>query len=253
MNENPYKLPADQFWSNRILFRTEVGSTAHGTGIDGQEDYDEIGIIYETFSEITALNPIEDNYLWRPGRKPTERSRPGDWDLMLYTARKWCRLAVAGNPSILVSLFGPRVQTTAEGLSLLDNHKWFWSEQARPRFLGYAKSQRERLMGVRGGKHTNRPELIEKYGFDTKYAMHMLRLGFQGIEYMHTGKLVLPMNDERGDYLRAVRLGEIKLEDVLCMAEINEDNLKHLTSDAPEKPDYNAVNKWLAQLAKNHQ
>ena len=93
---NPYRLPADQPWSSRILFRTEVGSTAHGTGIDGHEDYDEIAV------------------MWEP-----------------------------------------------------------------------------------------------------------LRLGYQGIEYLLTGRIVLPMVDERGDHLRAPSVrGEIPLEEVLVAAEV---------------------------------
>src|SRR5688572_31106775 len=43
---------------------------------------------------------------------------------------------------------------------------------------------------------SHRPELEEMYGFDTKYAMHMLRLGFQGVELLTTGRLNLPMRSE---------------------------------------------------------
>ena len=247
---NPYTLPADKAWASRILFRTEVGSTAHGTGINGQEDYDEIGIMWQPISSLIGLETFSETIVYRPGRKPTERSGPGDWDLTVYSARKWCKLAADGNPSILISLFGPRVQVTERGLELLDNYQWFWSEKARPRFLGYAKAQRERLLGVRGGRHTNRPELVEEFGFDTKYAMHALRLGFQGIEFMQTGRIVLPMDDERGDYLRNVRLGQVNHEDVISMSYHLEEQLKDLWSDAPPEPNYNAINKWLISLAK---
>jgi len=244
---NPYQLP-DTEWASRMLFRTEVGSTAHGTGVDGMEDYDEIGVISEPIMSLVGLHQEQQTVVYRPGRTDTERSGPGDWDLTVYTARKWCRLTADGNPSLLVSLFGPRVQTTENGLALLGNPQWFWSQKARPRFLGYAKAQRERLLGIRGGAHTNRPELVAEHGYDTKYAMHMLRLGYQGIEFMLTGKIALPMEDGRGDHLRAVRRGEVSKDDVGGAALGLEHQLKHLSSDAPDEPDYRAIDGWLLSL-----
>jgi hypothetical protein len=43
------------------------------------------------------------------------------------------------------------------------------------------------------GAHTNRPELVAVHGYDTKYAMHALRLGLQGIELLSTGRITLPV------------------------------------------------------------
>jgi len=41
----------------------------------------------------------------------------------------------------------------------------------------YMKAQADRLLGVRGGGHGpcgggQRPELLEAFGYDTRYAMH---------------------------------------------------------------------------------
>jgi hypothetical protein len=67
-------------------------------------------------------------------------------------------------------------------------------------FLGCAKAaplimQRQRLVGERGQRDVNRVELIERFGYDTKYAMHMLRLGHQGVEFLESGRLTLPIRD----------------------------------------------------------
>ena len=51
--------------------------------------------------------------------------------------------------------------------------------------------QRERMIGTRGQMNVTRPELISKYGYDTKYAGHLVRLGYQGIEVMLSGGLTL--------------------------------------------------------------
>lgn len=223
----------------------EVGSTAHGTGLPGGEDYDEMGVVLERWESVVGLSGDLDNIVHRPGRAITQRSEPGDYDLVLYTPRKFARLAASGNPSVLMLLFGPLRFSTPLGDQLRSLALAFWSERARARFLGYSRAQRERLLGTRGGAHTNRPELVAQFGFDTKYAMHMLRLGLQGIEYTATGRLTLPIPEPHGSVLRAVRRGEYTRAQVLDMADANEAELESLVSTAPPEPDVRAINDWL--------
>ena len=53
------------------------------------------------------------------------------------------------------------------------------------KYKGYADAQLRRMMGDRGrGKHGQRPELEQQYGFDVKAAMHVLRLLHEGIEFV---------------------------------------------------------------------
>ena len=46
------------------------------------------------------------------------------------------------------------------------------SKRAGRGYHGYLRGQKERLLGTRGQKRVNRPELVDAHGFDTKYAMH---------------------------------------------------------------------------------
>ena len=96
-----------------------------------------------------------------------------------------------------------------------------------------------------GGAHTNRPELVAQFGYDTKYAMHMLRLGVQGIEYATTGALTLPIPEPHGSVLRDVRHGRYTRDEVLAMADANEATLETLVSMAPSAPNAAAINQWL--------
>ncbi len=75
---------------------------------------------------------------------------------------------------------------------LTDNAHRFVSRQAAARFLGYRHAQRAAMTGARGA-HTSRPELVAVHGYHTKYAMHALRLGLQGIELLTTGRMTLPV------------------------------------------------------------
>ena len=78
------------------------------------------------------------------------------------------------------------------GAELARNAHRFVSRLAAGRFLGYLKAQKAAMTG-QAGAHTNRPELVAVHGYDTKYAMHALRLGLQGIELLTTGRITLPV------------------------------------------------------------
>ena len=69
------------------------------------------------------------------------------------------------------------------GAELARNASCFVSRLAVGRFLGYLKTQKA-AMTSQAGAHTNRPELVAVHGYDTKYAMHALRLGLQGVELL---------------------------------------------------------------------
>jgi uncharacterized protein len=137
--------------------------------------------------------------------------------VIIYSARKWTRLALAGNPTVLLVLFVPDqdvVFRSDEGAELTDNAHRFVSRLAARRFLGYLHAQKAAMTG-RSGAHTNRPELVAVHGYDTKYAMHALRLGLQGIELLTTGRITLPVPEPHRSYLRAIRRGEIALSEVV--------------------------------------
>jgi uncharacterized protein len=81
------------------------------------------------------------------------------------------------------------------------------------------RAQRRRLLGEQGGRKANRPDLIEKYGYDTKYAGHAIRLGLQGIEIGTTGRLTLPLAESQRQTCLDIRYGKVALEDVVSMAD----------------------------------
>jgi len=56
------------------------------------------------------------------------------------------------------------------------------------------------------------------YGFDTKYAMHMLRLGDQGGELLTAGHLSLSMREPARSFLLDVRRGKVSEQEWLTRA-----------------------------------
>lgn len=239
-------------FDNEIL-RTLVGSTVHGLEIAGTDDRDEMGVYIPPPASLLGVGHTTESALARTA-KNNERSYHGDVDLMLYSLRKYATLATGGNPSILLPLFVPKefvLKCSHEGNALRLMAPLFVSQQAGRRFQGYAHAQYDRLTG-RGKRNRvpNRPELIEKFGFDTKYAMHSLRLTLQGIELLKTGQLTLPLPAPDRTICRRVREGAESFKAVTLLIE---DRLKRLDdllshNDLPPEPDIKAINDKLVAL-----
>lgn len=238
---------------NTIL-RAVVGSTAHGLNLEGTDDRDEMGVCVEPVEAAQGFSEFE-QYIYRTAEERDGRhdapSQAGDLDLTIYSLKKFLRLALQGNPSVILLLYVSKlVSSNAVGSQLQELAPYIISKHAGKRFLGYMESQRQRLMGERGQKKVNRPELEEKYGYDTKYAMHLLRLGMQGVELLSTGKLTLPMLEPARNYLLGVRTGKVTLNEVLDKAGQLERELKDLleTSPVPDEPNRDYVEDWMIDI-----
>jgi hypothetical protein len=247
------------------ILRAQVGSGVHGTSISGQDDRDEMGICLEPAAYVTGIARVpagldaetstvefeqyQRHTVWDQPGGLANRSGAGDLDVVIYSARKWARLALAGNPTVLLLLFVPDsevVYRNRSGAELVANAHRFVSRHAADRFLGYLEAQRGAMTG-RSGKHTNRPELVAEHGYDTKFAMHALRLGVQGIELLTTGRITLPVPEPDRAYLRSIRRGEVPLTEVIHAIDEAETRLRALreTSAVPAEPDRAWVDGWL--------
>ena len=240
------------------ILRTEIGSGLHGTAVSG-DDRDEMGICIEPPGAVIGFREFE-QYEWHTaweregGRK--NRSGAGDLDEIVYSLRKWMRLAMNGNPTVLMPLFAPGdkiVSITTQGSELRDiMPEYILSRLAGARFAGYLRAQRKSLLSREGkGRDVTRPELVAAFGFDTKYAAHMVRLGYQGIELLSTGKITLPMPEKDRRTVVNIREGGYTLQRCVALAERLEDEITGLahpesgTSDLPFEPDYAKINEWL--------
>lgn len=129
------------------------------------------------------------------------------------------------------------------------------SKRSVHRFLGYLTAQHQRMIG--GGRRSAvpyRPELIEAYGYDTKYASHALRLAYQGLEIASKGTLTLPLPDaQREDVLR-VKRGEVSRENVSSQILMVQHEIEHqLTrSILPEQPDWENIGAFSVQAHLDH-
>ena len=208
------------------ILRAAVGSTVHGLHHGGQDDRDEMAVFVEPPEYLVGharargirggLYGLE-HYVERTQPEGV-RSGPGDLDLVAYSLRKYVRLALKGHPTILLLLFVPDelvLVKTELGEQLRALRPTLLSRRAGRGYLGYLRGQKERLLGMRGQKRVNRPELVDAHGFDTKYAMHAARLGYQGVELLETGRLTLPMPEPQRSRVMAIRTGERTFDETI--------------------------------------
>ena len=118
-------------------------------------------------------------------------------------------------------------------------------------FLGFASAQLMRMTGERC-RNVSRPDLVEKYGYDTKFAMHVIRLLVECEELMRTGAITLPSPEK--DLLIAIRTGQYTEDWVIREAtrrmEVCKDAEEH--SPLPPTIDRNFVSQVIADAYRMH-
>jgi hypothetical protein len=211
-----------------------AGSRMHGTHT-ADSDHDYLGAVIEPPSHVIGLDGYEQTTLKERGVEGT-----------IYSLRKLVRLIADGNPTVLCLPYGTPLKDdyglcTQEFISLM------LSRKAGRKFIGYMDSQRKSMLGERS-QSDQRKTLIEAHGFDTKFAGHMIRLGWQGIEYLDTGRINVPMAEARRSVVLDIRAGRWPLSEVLAYADALraelDDSMERTT--LPEEPDRDGLNDWLA-------
>lgn len=241
-----------------LILRCTVGSGVHGIAIPGTDDHDEMAVFVEPPAWALGTERADEHYVART-QPEGGRSGPGDTDLVAYTLRKYLRLATKGNPTALLPLFAPAkdlLTTSVLGDELRALAPQFLSRQAAHRFLGFMRSQRDRL--VDGGRSVpNRPELVERYGYDVKYASHALRLAMQGREITLHGRLSLPMPPAERERVLQVKRGAVgDLNEVLAEIDTIAAEVQAALDQGrtllPEWPDTEAITAWSIEAHRRH-
>lgn len=196
----------------------------------------------ESAREVLGLRPAPRSVMERTAAEG-QPSGPDDTDRMIYTLRHFLRLATKGNPSVLLALWAPIIATTPIGDELRSLSPHFVGRHLIGPYRGYMQAQVDRLKGVRGGRHGKFRD--DEAGYDTKYAMHAARLGFQCLELLTTRELRLPI-EGGGDWLRSVRRGEVRLEVWEAKVAELDASLNNLADrqDIPAGPDVGVIEAW---------
>lgn len=186
------------------------GSQAHGAKLGATDDTDWYGLYIPPAVKVLGLER-EEHFVFTTGGKQGGNG-PMDVDVCLYTLHKWAGLAAKGNPSALHFLFAPLAFTTETWKKVAARPEIFLAKTHVKPFLGFADNQLKRLLGEKGQKNIHRAELEEQHGYDTKYAMHVIRLYGEAKELMEEGRISLPRPNR--DELVEIRKGKYRLSEI---------------------------------------
>jgi predicted nucleotidyltransferase len=193
------------------------GSELHGAKVGATDDLDLYGVFIGLAEDVLGLDPLE-HFVWSTA-SDDRRNGPEDVDLTLYSLKKWAGMAARGNATALHFLFAEATAVSDPvWASIQEQAHLFLSKRSSLQFLGFADNQLRRITGEMGkGAKGSRPEYECKFGYDSKAAMHCLRLYFECIELMREGKITLPRPER--EYLISVREGALTLERFKAEAE----------------------------------
>lgn len=229
------------------------GSQLHGAKVAQTDDLDIYGVFVEPPEESIGLRRWN-HFVWSTAGDE-RRNGPDDVDVTLYSLRKWAALAAKGNATTLHFFFAPLDPEVRSPLwqDVVAHREDFLSKKSGRQFCGFAESQMRRLRGEGTGKHGERAEYVGKHGYDTKAAMHLLRLLFEGIELLQTGWITLPRPEK--DLLISVRTGEFgSLDKVLDFANRKFEELAEAerTSPLPDEVDMDRVSRLVTGWYLEH-
>jgi len=241
---------------NQVILKGYRGSIAHGTYEENvtHDDKDIMGIFVSPPDVIYGIANMET--IERAIPEKLSEKRTVVWDIVYYSLRKYLNLLLKQNPNVIMLLWLDEkyyIKRTRWGNLLIENRSRLLSKQSYHSFSGYAYGQLHRMThhiptGQMGAK---RKELVDKFGYDTKNAGHLIRLLKMGIEALNTGELVVERPDN--NMLLEIKRGEWSLQKVLDYADslfrLMEDSL--VKSTLPAKVEYDFVNNLCMDITKD--
>lgn len=222
------------------------GSQAHGAKLGATDDTDWYGLYIPPAAKVLGLERKE-HFVFTTGGQ-LGGNGPSDVDVCLYTLMKWAGLAAKGNPSALHFLFAPLEFTTGTWDCVVARPELFLAKGHVKPFLGFADDQMKRLLGQKGQKNIHRAELEERHGYDTKYAMHVIRLYGEAKELMEKGHITLPRPNK--DELVEIRHGKYSLTELQEWgAQLEAEALAaQASSPLPDQVDREGISKLISDV-----
>ena len=170
-----------------------------------------------------------------------------DYDFQIYNIVKYFHLLMNNNPNMLDSLFTAQdcvLYTTDISHHIRDNRDIFLHKGCYHRFKGYAYSQLHKIRTKNPvGK---RKAIVDEYGYDLKFAYHIVRLCDECEQILTTGTLDLRRDKER---MRAIRRGDWALEELESWFKDQEKYLEecYQKSTLPHRPDEEKIKALLVE------
>lgn len=216
-----------------VLLQGIVGSTAYGLN-HARSDVDRLGVYAAPAVAFHGLElPID-----RAATRVTTRP-----DSTLHEARKYCLLALSGNPTATELMWLPdefyEVRTPLGEALIGIRSSFLCAAKVRDAYLGYAAQQLNRLV--------NKEVRAADPAKVAKHARHLARLAHQGRDLYATGTLTVRLADPQWyrEFGERVAADPRQARWLLAEAESFFDSTR---SPLPDRPDAAAAQRWLLSV-----
>jgi len=247
-----------EHFPDSIHYEVIMGSYAYGVS-EGSSDLDIYGFAIPP-KEI--LFPSLAGYIPGFGQQPEKFEQwqmhhlvdeSTEYDFSIYSIVKYFSLVMSNNPNMVDSLFVPDhcvLYESSIAKMIREKRLLFLHKGSYHTFKGYAYQQLSKLR-VKNPTAGPRLESVQKYGYDVKFAYHIVRLIDEVDQILNDTTLVLGRNAED---MKAVRNGEWSLERV---EKFFEDKLAYLeksyiSSTLPHSPDEAKIKSLLLDCLEEH-
>jgi len=252
-----------KFMISNTHYLTIMGSIAYGVSED-TSDFDIYGFcippkenIFPHLSGVIPgfgrqINRFEQFQQHHIHDKDALGGKGREYDISVYSIIKYFQLCMENNPNMLDSLFTPHnciLHITNIGNRIRENRKIFLHKGSYFKHKGYAYSQQAKMVSQK--REGGRREIVEKYGYDIKFAYHCIRLLNQAEQILLEHDLDLQKNNEQ---LKSIRRGEWTLEEIKEYFTMKERQLEELysKSDLRHSPDEESIKNLLLSCLEEH-
>jgi len=198
---------------DNLIHMAMVGSEAHGLA-RADSDLDVRAVYVAPKSKV--LSPF-----FTP-HSPQEIS--GDVDFSAWELRPFVKMCASANPNSLEALFSDERCTVdlvdahpfdaMAGITLVAARSLFLTKRIAATHAGFAKSCIRRL--EHGKTRTgDRTVDVERFGYDTKYAMHAVRILGVAVRALQRGEYKIMVDEDERKLLIAIREGQFSKDWVL--------------------------------------
>ncbi len=247
---------------SNTMYETIVGSVAYGVA-DEFSDYDINGFYIPKADQLfphlrghllgfdpnpTAPKAYQQHHIW------DSEAGGREYDLTLYSITIYFKLCMDNNPNMVSTLYTPRsciLHSTAVSEMVRGARNLFLHKQCWPKYKGYAYQQLHKMKGKRPEEGSKRYAIREKYGFDVKFAYHLVRLLLEAEMIMTEHRIDIQRHQE---HLKSIRHGEISEDEIIKWAADKELQLDRAfeNSTLRAKPAYEGIKQLLFDCLETH-
>jgi uncharacterized protein len=233
---------------DNLIYKIRGGSQLYGT-VTPNSDEDFLGVFIPSKEYVIGLKKCEQVTLSEK-ISTSKRNQKGDIDYTIYSLPKFIHLAIGNNPNIVEFFYAHTTSILYENKywkKLKENSHLFISKKLYHTFKGYSYSQRKKLE-IKKENMTGRKELTNKFGYDTKFASHLIRLLLECQQLLVEQNLTLPLT--QNNFVRDIKLGIYPLDYVLNKAEELEKliDLSYVNSKLQHSANIEEINKLQIEL-----